>query len=47
MGNHSNNTTLSSASSSRTAKGNVLYRFERLTQKDLDAYRVESYGYLM
>lgn len=47
MANHSDNTISNNTLVSYTAKGNVLYRFERLTQKDLDAYRVESYGYLM
>lgn len=47
MANHSDDTISNNISVSYTAKGNVLYRFERLAQKDLDAYRVESYGYLM
>lgn len=47
MGNHSNNMTQNTSSVAYTAKGNVLYKFERLTQKELDIYRVESYGYLM
>lgn len=47
MGNHSNNMAQNTSSEARTAKGNVLYKFERLTQKELDIYRVESYGYLM
>lgn len=47
MANHSDDTISNNTSVSYTAKGNVLYRFERLTQKDLDAYRLESYVYLM
>ena len=35
------------ASIQRTEKGNVLYRFERLTQEQLNMYRVDVYGYLM
>ena len=31
----------------RTAKGNVLYEFKRLTQAELDTYRIDSYGYIM
>lgn len=46
VGNHSTNST-GSASMQYTEKGNVLYRFEHLTQEQLNTYRVDVYGYLM
>ena len=46
MGNHSTNSA-GSASMQYTEKGNVLYRFEHLTQEQLNTYRVDVYGYLM
>lgn len=33
--------------SKSTSKGNPFYEFKRLTRSELDAYRVDSYGYLM
>ena len=38
---------ISEPQTKRTAKGNVLYEFKRLTQAELDTYRIDSYGYIM
>ena len=46
MGRHTDNSNHSSLQQ-YTAKGNVLYKFEHLTQDELNAYRVGSYGYIM
>lgn len=38
---------ISEPQTKRTAKGNVLYEFKRLTKAELDTYRIDSYGYIM